>query len=69
MKYGFNDTEWKGAMIGKTNFGEKVWEFGMKGYVPMMKRKTYTEADLKALEGLKEMVANLERAMAEKKMA
>lgn len=69
MKYGYNDDAWRMEMaLEGDKFTGLIWTFGVNGYAPMMKRKTVKEKDLKALEGLKEMVANLEKAMAEKRV-
>ena len=58
MKYGFNDKKWKKEMYetGVTAFAHAVEMFNIDGFQGMMKRKTITESDKKALKALKEMI-------------
>lgn len=62
MKYGFNDTKWKKEMYeaGYTAFTHAVEMFNIEGFQGMMKRKTITECDKKALKALKEMIEMIE---------
>lgn len=55
LKYGYNDTQWDADFVN-TRFSSAVQMFCLDGYQSMMKRKTATETDLKALAALTEMV-------------
>ena len=59
MKYGYNDREWM-EEVHTTAFGQAVIMFNINGFQGMMKRKTMTAADKKALEALKEMIQMIE---------
>ena len=68
MKYGWNDNNWNKEIEG-TRFADAVVMFNLDGFLGMMKRKTYKEADEKALKALKEMTAMIEKHMEEIKKA
>ena len=55
--------------VNNTGLANEVINFYVNAYEPAMKRKTVKEADLIAIDLMKEMIANLDKAMNEKKKA
>ncbi len=70
MKYGYNSDatyEMLDKIINKSRFGTEVGLFNANAYAPMMRRKTYNEADEIAIAWMKEMLEEMENSLKEKK--